>query len=152
MLEGGFNLKKWEINETNLREEIREHEGYGGETSCSEATYTGVVDDIGSSDKRGSVEAVNSVFRKALGVTWDSARDDFVFCFESFIKLASTLPYTKRNTLKINASFFDLHGQLSAIILQCKLLFKLIFIDKSNWDTLINVINLVKKLRILIIA
>ena len=93
MLEDGFNLRKWESNEKNLREKIREHEGYCVETSFIAGTDKGVVDDIRSSDKFGWVEAINSVFRKVLDVTWDPERDDFVFCFESVIKVANSLPY-----------------------------------------------------------
>ena len=84
-----------------------------------------VVDDIGSSEKLDGIEGVNSVSRKVLSVTWDPERDDFVFCFESVMKLASNiLPYTKRNILKMQASFFNPLGHLSPITLQCKFLFK----------------------------
>ena len=55
---------------------------------------------IGSSDKPGGVEAVNSIFREVLSVTWYAERDYFVFCFESVIKVAYILPYTKRNIFK----------------------------------------------------
>ena len=74
-----------------MRKRIREHEGYGVETSSSKGTDGVVVDDIGSSDKYGRTDAVNRVFRKVLSVTWDPERDDFVFCFESVIKLVNTL-------------------------------------------------------------
>lgn len=51
------------------------------DTSCSGGTDSGVVDNIGSSDNIGLVEALNSIFRKVLGVTWDPKRNDFVFLF-----------------------------------------------------------------------
>ena len=136
MTEAGFELRKWESNDKCLRDKIRNCEKvHDVEASCSGGD---LVDGIGSSEKLGGVEAVNSIFRKVLGVSWDAERDDFVFSFDSVIKLANTLPYTKRNILKIQASFFDPIGQLSPITLQSKLLFKLICIDKSDWDTFIN--------------
>ena len=133
MMEAGFELRKWESNDKFLREKIRNSEGV--ETICSSGD---LADCIGSSKKLGRVEVGNGVFRKVLGVSWDPEGDDFVFNFDSVIKLANTLPYTKRNILKIQASFYDPLGQLSPITLQSKLLFKLICIDKSDWDTLIN--------------
>ena len=48
--------------------------------------------------------------------------------------------------MKIKASFSDPLGHLFPITLQCKLSFKLICIDKSIWNTLIN-LNLVKKIK-----
>ena len=51
------------------------------DTSCRGEIDSGVVDNFGSSDNIGWVEAVNSIFRKVLGVTWDPKRDDFVFLF-----------------------------------------------------------------------
>lgn len=53
MLEGGFNLRKWESNDNYLREKIREHEECGVETSYSEGIDSGVLDYIGSSYKLG---------------------------------------------------------------------------------------------------
>ena len=76
-----FNLRKWESNDKKLREQSRKHKEYVVDTSCRGGRDSGVVDNIGSSDKIGGVEAVNSIFRKVLHVTWDPKRDDFVFLF-----------------------------------------------------------------------
>ena len=72
--------------------------------------------------------------RKVLGINWDIEKDLFVFDFDEIVQLAKDLKFTKRNLLKINATLFDPLGLISPITLQGKLLFKLLCIDKSDWD------------------
>ena len=72
--------------------------------------------------------------RKVLGINWDIEKDLFVFDFDEIVQLAKDLKFTKRNLLKINATLFDPLGLISPITLQGKLLFKLLWINKSDWD------------------
>ena len=72
--------------------------------------------------------------KKVLGINWGIEKDLFVFQFDENVQLARDLKFTKRNLFKINATLFDPLGFIFAIALQRKLLFKLLRIDKSNWD------------------
>ena len=57
-----------------------------------------------------------------------------MFDFDEIVQLAIDLKFTKRSLLKINATLSDPLGLISPTTLQGKLLFKLLCIDKSDWD------------------
>ena len=110
--EGSFELRKWNSDNKELMDKIcvEENENsYGQGKNC-----------LG--------------LRKVLGINWDIEKDLFVFDFDEIVQLAKDLKFTKRNLLKINATLFDPFGHISPITLQGKLLFKLLCIDKSDWD------------------
>ena len=72
--------------------------------------------------------------RKVSGINWDIDKDLFEFDFDEIVQLAKDLKFTKKNLLKINATLIDRLGLISPITLQGKLLFKLLCIDKIDWD------------------
>ena len=104
---GGFVLRKWVTNSKELQEFFNEKEG-------------------SESDIRS---------KKVLGVEWDLESDEFVFCFSKIIELARHLPATKRNVLKVAATFFDPLGFISPITARVKSIFQLLCKDKSDWDS-----------------
>ena len=59
-----------------------------------------------------------------LGLNWNINKDAFVFEFSDIDESGSGLVYTKRNILKIGASFFDPLGLFCPFVLQAKLLFQ----------------------------
>lgn len=73
--------------------------------------------------------------KKVLGVEWDLDSDDFVFRFGEVINLARSLHPTKRNVLKIAATFFDPLGFISPITARVKSIFQLLCKDESDWDS-----------------
>ena len=77
-------------------------------------------------------------FKKVLGINWNIEKNLFVFDFDEIEQLAKDLKFTKRNLSKINATLFDPLGLISPITLQGKLLFKLLCIDRSDWDDELN--------------
>ena len=81
--------------------------------------------------KDGSVE---SNLKKVLGVQWDLDSDEFVFSFVEILKLARSLPMTKRNVVKVGVTFFDPLGFISPITTRVKSIFQLLCKDKSDWD------------------
>ena len=87
MSAAGFCLKKWVSNDVNLQSYFNEKEGTGTE----------------------------NVTRKVLGIEWDIRSDEFVFTFVEILALARSLRPTKRNILKIAATFFDPLGFISPI-------------------------------------
>ena len=72
------------------------------------------------------------IYRKVLGVNWSTATAKFVFEFNDIINIASKLNVTKRNILKVSAMFFDPLGLICPILLQSKLLFRNIVIQKCQ--------------------
>ena len=61
--------------------------------------------------------------------------DKFVFDFQEIATNALNLPPTKRNILKTCNTFFDPLGVLSPIVLQAKLIFQELCINKYEWGT-----------------
>ena len=114
MKEGGFELRKWDSNNKELMDKICVEEGENEQGKNCLA------------------------LRKVLGINWDIEKDLFVFDFDEIVQLAIDLKFTKRSLLKINATLFDPLGLISPITLQGKLLFKLLCIDKSDWDDELN--------------
>ena len=56
------------------------------------------------------------------------------FIFSSLIDLARSLKITKRNALKISASFHDPLGLISLVTARVKTIFQLLCKDKLEWD------------------
>ena len=52
-----------------------------------------------------------------LGLNWNYQRDEFLFEFQNLVNQANELTCTKRNVLKVGASFFDPLGLLSPVTL-----------------------------------
>ena len=105
---GGFHLRKWNSNSKELQAFFDEKE---------------------SPELKGS-----SRLKKVLGVEWDLDSDEFLFRFDEVINLAKSLLPTKRNVLKVAATFFDPLGFISPITARVKTIFQLLCKDKSDWD------------------
>ena len=66
----------------------------------------------------------SNVYRKVLGLNWNTGADDFIFDFEIICRTAEKLDVTKRNILRVAALFFEPLGLISPITLQPKLIFQ----------------------------
>ena len=66
---------------------------------------------------------------------WDLDKDEFVFSFEKILDVAKSLPPSKRNILKIAATFFDPLGFIYPITARVKSIFQLLCKDKRDWDS-----------------
>ena len=122
--DGGFELWKWNSNNKESVDKIC--------VEGNENSYEQGKNCLG--------------LRKVLGINWDIEKDLFMFGFDGIVQLAKDLKFTKRNLSKINATLFDPLGLISPITLQGKLLFKLLCIDKSDWnDELNDIINIIKQ-------
>ena len=73
-------------------------------------------------------------YKKVLGLEWDIQNDEIVFQFEPFICLAKSLTPTKRNVLKVCASFYDPLGLISPITARIKTTFQLLSKNQCLWD------------------
>ena len=103
MEEGGFKLRKWETNDIKLREMIHD---VMGQDDC--LTYA--KEELGDSQ----------IYRKVLGLNWDTVTDDIVFEISRFGVNGLSLSATKRNILRISASYFDPIGLICPVVLQAK--------------------------------
>ena len=111
-----FNLRKWDTNDNELKNRIKLH---------SNLENVDKIPDVNDDVK----------IRKVLGVSWDTFSDKFIFDFKEIATNGLQLAATKRNILKICNTFFDPLGLLSPIVLQVKLIFKELCINKYEWDT-----------------
>ena len=55
----------------------------------------------------------SSVYRKVLGLNWDTSADDFIFDFGNISRKAEKLDITKCNILRVAAMFYDPLGLIS---------------------------------------
>ncbi len=124
MAKGGFNLRKWASNDKELMNEIEALEQNGRPQDESKSCDNKV--DIGITESK-----VNT---KVLGVNWNHESDDLFYDFHDVIECAKTLPPTKRSLLKIAAKIFDPIGALSLFIINLKVLFQDLCVNKVGWD------------------
>ena len=126
MRTAGFVLRKWETNDKTLKKRI----------DLEENVESGVESKVeGDEDSFAKLElGVDKKYKKVLGVSWDVDSDELVFEFEKLCVQASELKATKRNILKITASFFDPVGYISPIVLRGKLLFQMCCTESLGWD------------------
>ena len=106
MKEGGFNLRKWKINSRIVRQRISE--------------------EMKEEDDKSEV--------KILGLNWDTMSDELRFEFVSVMEYLKSLPPTKRSVLKLSAKLFDPLGLLSPFVVNMKIWFQKLCVDKVNWD------------------
>ena len=112
---GGFQLRKWETNDDDLREKIRRSEE---EVFCE-------TDSVKSGDEI-----------KILGVRWWPGEDVLKFSMEEIVEGASDYGVlSKRYVLKIMSSIFDPLGVWAPATIMFKLLFQELCCDKVAWDS-----------------
>ena len=72
--------------------------------------------------------------KSVLVVEWNTKTDEFVFRFSNLVDQAKSLETTKRNVLKVSASFYDPLGMISPVTARVKTIFQLLCQGKLNWD------------------
>ena len=93
---GGFGLRKWATNDLQLRDYVNNHEQPLESSEISENELAYVENELGISDK----------YRIVFWLKWNIGKDIFEFEFSDIAESGLGLVYTKRNILKIGASFF----------------------------------------------
>ena len=129
MMKGGFNLRKWSSNSSKLIASIEAFE--------SNETKNSVQDDSSFAKTTIAKESTPTepTQVKVLGMAWDTAEDTFLFNFTELIEYAKSLPVTKRSLLKWSSKIFDPLGLLSPFTIKLKILFKVMCLDKLDWDS-----------------
>ena len=124
MAQGGFNLRKWLTNSRPLMKKIKEMES---QREFSIQTYNRIM--VGGLEERD----VNTE-QKVLGTNWNYFTDEFLFKFQTQVGSAQGLMPTKRNVVRVVASFYDPMGLISPIIVQMKILLQDICKANYHWD------------------
>ena len=130
MSAGGFNLRKWASNSSELMNEINELEIDGmegnNETKGNEddQTYSKYVSGTSASENE----------MKVLGVGWDNIADVLRIDLAQVTAFAKGLPPTKRSVLRIAAKVFDPMGYASVLVVTLKAFFQQLCINKCSWD------------------
>ena len=133
--EANFDLREWAANSFELKKFIDSNENKSRPEMDISNSETYVENLYGSS----------SVYRKVLGLNWDTGAGDFIFDFENISRTAEKLNITKRNILRVAATFFDLLGLISPVTLQPKLIFQERCRNKLGRDKVINDKNNINK-------
>ena len=128
MAEAGFDLRKWKTNS-------KEPQKYFYNQEIPIECNNKIVDDLSYLDTEFCSE--ESTYARVLGVEWDVESDTFVFRFK-FIGLAKSLSATKRNILKVSASFYGPLGFISPVTVRVKYIFQLLCKDSYGWDKEVN--------------
>ena len=128
---GGFNLRKFVSNSTSLshRVELMEQENEGvvhGESNVVEEdkSYTKDVRSKQHSDGE----------HKILGVRWNLVQDALTFDLNELANAMTKLKATKRQMAGITARLYDLLGFMSPVIIQMKMFFQELCVQKVEWD------------------
>ena len=140
MAQGGFNLRKWLANSSPLIEKLKEMESQrefriqtekGNQLDEDDETYKIIM--VGGLNDRD----VNTE-QKVLGTNWNYFTDEFLFKFQPHVESAQGLMLTKRNVLRVIASFYDPMGLISPIIVQMEILLQDICKADYHWDAELN--------------
>ena len=129
MLEGGFNLRKWNSNSPELLSKIASSSREPMSDSVMQSNaHGGASHFIAGGNKQGTNQC------KLLGIMWNSDSDEFTFCFSELVDLVNKLPTSRRSLLKVTASIFDPLGLLSPFVIKLKLLFQTLCQRRVGWD------------------
>ena len=74
---------------------------------------------------------------KVLRILCDEHKDTFIYDFKEICELAHSLPRTKRNLLRILATYYDPLGMLQPIIMKIKITFQQICKLNLDWDSVL---------------
>lgn len=111
MLEAGFDLQKWLTNNFALQKHFKQKENL----LCKNHSF---AENDSCTFLESQIKFVANDLKSVFGVEWNTQNDEFLFHFSSWIDLARSLETTKRNVLKISASFYDPLGLISLVTAQ----------------------------------
>ena len=122
MSDGGFNLCKWNSSSQTLLSKINSDQG-----NCEDRQQTNTNFQTSSSI---TYEAAN----KLLGIQWIHETDEFSLQLNELQSLGRSLPSSKHSVLHITAAIFDPMGFLSPFVVQLKVMFQGLCVNKAHWD------------------
>ena len=125
MAEGGFIMRKWKTNSTQLIEKIQKAEMGKGTVEDQEKDASYVQQKFG--DHLGSGE-------KILGLQSDRESDEFKFAISKLAEMAEELPVNKRSILSTTSKLFDPLGIVGPVMVMAKLIFQDACRLELSWD------------------
>jgi len=145
--EGGFNLRKFMSNSSQLTKRIQQNEARTSAPAISANTeHMNSPSDLSKEDSvieedrtyaksvLGTAEETSSAEQKVLGVRWNFVSDQFVLDLREIATLARNIEPTKRNVVSVTAKFYDPMGFLSPITTEFKMFFQELCKAKIGWD------------------
>ena len=127
--EGGFNLRKFRTNSTQLQQKIDTTETPESVRNPEHSTGESYADaTLGTTQPTGPQET------KILGVLWNPQTDRFNFSVSDIAQAAPIVEPTKRNVISVAGRFYDPLGFLAPVVLRFKLLFQKLCVSKMDWD------------------
>ena len=109
--QGGFNIKKWRSSSPDVLKSI------------PLAALESIPDCK-------MLDSHSACYPKALGLVWDSRKDEMA----THIEVSQSYSSTKRGVVSDIARTFDVLGWLSPVILQMKVLYRSLWQRKLGWD------------------
>ena len=125
MADGGFNLRKWLTNDSQVRDKIETDEKVDS-APVSEEDITYAKSSVGM--------RLGCKGQKVLGLAWDYEADVISFDLTEIAERAKGLPATKRNTLRLLAGIFDPLGIMGPVTVKVKIMFQDVCRQRSGWD------------------
>ena len=137
MSQGGFNLRKWSLNSRDLLKAIEDCEGQQSRPhELNRSKQAATTEDDKSYAKAstmpGDCESKTEIV-KVLGLNWDTASDEFFFDPSDLCNYGNSLPETKRSVLKLTAKIFDPIGFLTPFMIEMKILFQELWLERIDW-------------------
>ena len=85
----------------------------------------------------GTQQSVGPQELKVLGMRWNPQTDHLIFSVSDIARAAQTVEPTKRNVVSIVGKFYYPLGYLTPVVLNFKVLFQKLCVNKMNWDQLL---------------
>ncbi|KAL9973727.1 hypothetical protein ACROYT_G020217 [Oculina patagonica] len=127
MAEGGFKLRKWLTNDSQVRAKM------ATETQIGDKQDVVIEEDISYAKSSVGLK-LGSKGQKVLGCEWDYEADVITLDLTSIAQRAKGLPATKRNTLRLLAGVYNPLGLISPVTVSGKVIFQEICLQKCEWD------------------
>lgn len=128
--EGGFNLRKFLTNSSELQERIEE-----SEKALQLSPQPRLGEDLSYTQSTlGTTQTVNGGETKVLGVKWNPSTDRLVFDLSDVTAHALDMEPTKRNVIGIACRFYDPVGFVSPVTIRFKMLFQELCRAGLDWD------------------
>ena len=124
MAEGGFKLRKWLTNDSQVRAKMQI------ETQIGDKQDVVTEEDI-SYAKSSVAMKMGSKGQKVLGCEWDYEAGVITVDLTSVAQRAEGLPATKRNTLRLLAGVHDPLGLISPVTVRVKVILRKRSVDRS---------------------
>lgn len=129
--EGGFNLRKFVTNSSDLQRKIDENEH---STQLPPTDHSQNDEELYTKLTLGTTQKVRTGETKVLGVRWNPATDSLIFDFSDVASQVVNLEPTKRHVVGAASRFYDPLGFVSPVTIRFKVLFQELCEAKIDWD------------------